>query len=377
MQSQRPTRAEVNISKILHNYREIRNHLHPGTKIMAVVKADAYGHGVLPVARALESEGAERLAVAIVDEGVELRQAGIASPIQILGLTLKEELSALFDYNLIPTISRLDEAVLLSSEAKKREREIRVHLKLDTGMGRIGCLRENLPGLLQELKTLPHLKLEGVMTHFAAADEGDKAFTHKQWKKFQASLALFKAAGLKPPSLLHAANSATILDLTDYQLQMVRPGLILYGLWPSDQVCQQLDLKPALRWRTEVVHLKWVEAGTPISYGCTYLTEKRTRVATLPLGYADGYDRLLSTRGEVLVNGLRAPVIGRVCMDQIMIDVTDISGVEIGSEALLIGQQGDDEISAAEMAGWLKTINYEVVTRIGKRVPRIYIEEKG
>lgn len=333
---------------------------------MGVVKANAYGHGDRTIAETLERE-VHVLGVAIMDEAILLRESGITSPIQILGLTPKKEMEYLFSYHLTPTISRLDEMESLSRLAFSFDQEIGVHLKIDTGMGRIGALPGDVPSFFEESRKYPGVSIKGVMSHCSCADS-NASFTYEQYKTFLESTA--SLSGIK-----HLANSATILRDSKYHLDMVRPGLILYGLYPSTEMEEEkkIELKRALTWKTEIVHLKSLPSGMPISYGSTYhTTGEKTVVATLPLGYEDGYLRGLSNRGEVLVRGKRAPVIGNICMDQFMVDVTEIEGVEIGDEVVLLGEQGEERITAEEMALWLGTINYEVVTNISKRVPRDY-----
>lgn len=360
---------EVNLSHILHNVREIRSLLDAKTKLMAVVKADAYGHGAIPVAKALEGE-VDSFGVAIIDEAIDLREEGIETPIQILGLTPKEEQEYLFEYNLIPTISRLDQVASLSREASREGEEIGFHLKVDTGMGRIGLRpeSEDLLSFLHAYSKYLGVSLQGVMSHFSSADE-DPLYTREQYERFLEStdsLSICK----------HIANSAGLLRDKRYHLHMVRPGLILYGLWPSEELKREagIELRRALTWKTKIVHLKTLPYGNPISYSRNYKTFKEeTVVATLPLGYEDGFLRANGNMAQVLVRGERAPVIGNICMDQFMVDVTDIEDVSIGDEVILLGDQGEDAILAEEHAICLRSINYEVVTNIGKRVPRDYL----
>ncbi len=367
----RPVWAEVDLDNIRFNFEQVKRNIPSERSIMAVVKADAYGHGVIPVARTLVDAGADRLAVALPDEGVELRESGFKLPIQILGEVLPPQYSQLIDYDLIPTVSKMKTARGLNDLAGKNGIIKKIHVKVDTGMGRIGVTPETAVEFILEINQLPSIEVEGLMTHFARADEEDKEYTCQQWKEFNRVIKGLNEAGVEIP-IKHAANSAAIIDLPRFALDQVRPGIMLYGLRPSHEVDRDFKLKPALSWKARIVYLKEIEAETGISYGATYITPDRSRIATIPLGYADGYSRLLSNRGEVLVNGRRAPIRGRVCMDQLLVDVTEIEDVKVGDEVVLIGKQGKDEITATEMADLIGTINYEITCGISKRVPRLY-----
>ncbi len=367
----RPVWVEVNLDNIKFNLNQVKKNVPEETLIMAVVKADAYGHGVLPVAEAAVEAGADRLAVALPEEGRELREADYELPIQILGEVLPEQVSILVENDLIPTISKLETVELLNELAGKKDVIKKVHVKVDTGMGRIGVFPDNAVDFIKEVMSFKNIEVEGLMTHFAKADEEDKDYTYNQWDQFQMVIDRLAEENIEIP-IKQAANSATIIDLPHMSLNMVRPGIMMYGLRPSHEVDQDFKLKPALSWKAKIVYLKEVPPGTGISYGATYITEKNAKIATIPMGYADGYSRLLSNKGEVLIKGQRAPIRGRVCMDQFMVDVTDIDDVEIGDEAVLIGKQGDEEFSATEMADIIGTINYEITCDITKRVPRIY-----
>lgn len=372
--SLRPVWAEVNLNHYAHNIREIKLR-YPETKVMAVVKADGYGHGAIQVAKAGLQGGAERLAIAIVDEGIELREAGFMVPIQVLGGTLESQLEQVVEYDLIQTVFDLKTVERLSQIGQQKGKQVKVHLKIDTGMGRVGIRPEEAGEVAQAITNLPNIELEGLMTHFATADEEDKRYTMFQVEGYWLALANIEDQGIQIP-IKHVANSAALIDLPEVKFDLIRPGIISYGLWPSEEVDHSLNVKHVMEWKAKIVHLKEVDEGTGISYGKTFVAKKKTRVATLPLGYADGYSRHLSNKGQVLVNGQRAPIIGRVCMDQCMIDVTQIEGeLNIGDEVVLIGCQGDDFISAEEMASWIGTINYEVVCAVSKRVPRVYSGE--
>ena len=367
----RPVWAEVNLDNIKFNLNQVKKNVPEETLIMAVVKADAYGHGVIPVAEAAVEAGADRLAVALPEEGRDLREAGFELPIQILGEVLPGQVSILVNNELIPTISKIETVELLNKLAEEKGITKKVHVKVDTGMGRIGVFPDNAVDFIKEIMSFKNIEVEGLMTHFAKADEEDKEYTYNQWDQFQMVIDRLVEENIEIP-IKQAANSATIIDLPHMALNMVRPGIMMYGLRPSHEVDQDFTLKPALSWKAKIVYLKEVPPGTGISYGATYITEDKAKIATIPMGYADGYSRLLSNKGEVLVNGQRAPIRGRVCMDQFMVEVTHIDDVEIGDEVVLIGKQGDAEFSATEMADIIGTINYEITCDITKRVPRIY-----
>ena len=367
----RPVWAEVNLDNIKFNLEQVINNVPEETLVMAVVKADAYGHGVIPVAKTAVETGADRLAVALPEEGRELREAGFELPIQILGEVLPAQIAILVDNDLIPTISKLDTVERLDKLAGEKNIIKKVHAKVDTGMGRIGVFPDNAVNFIKKVMEFNNIEIEGLMTHFAKADEEDKEYTYNQWDQFQMVIDRLKEENIDIP-IKQAANSATIIDLPHMALNMVRPGIMMYGLRPSHEVDQDFKLKPALSWKAKIVYLKDVPPGTGISYGATYITEKEAKIATIPMGYADGYSRLLSNKGEVIVNGQRAPIRGRVCMDQFMVDVTNIEDVKVGDEVILIGKQGDEEFSATEMADIIGTINYEITCDITKRVPRIY-----
>jgi len=367
----RPVWAEVNLDNIKFNLKQVKINVPEDTLIMAVVKADAYGHGVLPVAKAAVEAGADRLAVALPEEGRELREGGFELPIQILGEVLSEQIPILIRHDLIPTVSKLESAERLDELAGEKGILKEVHVKIDTGMGRIGVFPEDAVNFIKRVNSFKHLEVEGLMTHFAKADEEDKQYTYNQWDLFQMVIDKLEEENINIP-IKQAANSATIIDLPEMALNMVRPGIMMYGLRPSHEVDEDFQLKPVLSWKAKIIYLKEVPPKTGISYGTTYITEKKAKIATIPMGYADGYSRLLSNKGEVLIKGQRAPIRGRICMDQFMVDVTNIKDVDVGDEVILIGQQGNEEFSATDMADIIGTINYEITCDITKRVPRIY-----
>ncbi|HAU31058.1 MAG: Alanine racemase [Desulfotomaculum sp. 46_296] len=368
-----PVWAEIDLGAIAQNMQEIRKLASSSSEIMAVVKANAYGHGALETAKIVLSNGATSLAVARVEEAKELRKAGIDAPILLLGYTPGAQFHEVLDLNLIQTVYSLEMAEALSGVAGHSGRQAKVHIKVDTGMGRLG-LSPGKPALEDILKTarLPHLILEGIFTHFATADSADKTFTLAQLGLFINFLEELRKAGLEFP-LRHCANSAALLDLPQTYLNMVRPGIIIYGLYPSDEIRNSINLKPAMAFKTRIAQIKKVPAGYKISYGSTYQTSQPTIIAVISAGYADGYSRLLSSRGIVLVNGQRARVVGRVCMDQCMVDVGHINGVSPGDEVVLFGSDGAETIPVEEIAKLTGTISYEIICMVNSRVPRFYL----
>lgn len=382
----RPVWAEIDLDCVAHNIREFQKIIPENTQIMAVVKADAYGHGAREVANAALQAGAMRLAIAILEEGVVLRKKGITAPIHILGVSAPGTEKAVIGHNLIPTICTLESARNFSDIGKTLGKTIPFHLKLDTGMGRIGIRTDHLPEFLDVLKNLPNLEMEGVFSHFSKADEHDKTYTKKQLDTYKHSLNMLKEAGFHP-RIRCLANSAATMEVPESLFDMVRIGISLYGLYPSDEVDRsRVNLKPVMSWKTKIAYLKTLPPGEAVSYGGMFITQRPTVVATLPLGYADGYRRRLwKTHWTVLVKGQHAPIIGRICMDMFMVDVTDIdsrsfprlresSRVTVGDEVVLIGKQGSEILTADDMAKQLDTINYEITCLVGKRVPRVYLK---
>ncbi len=367
----RPVWAEIKLKNLQHNFKQVKESVSQETLIMAIVKADGYGHGAVPVARAVCEAGADRLGVALPVEGKELREAGFELPIHILGEVLSEQIPLILKYNLIPTVAKKETAEEINYLAGEKSIIKKIHIKVDTGMGRIGLLPREAVGFIKDIHNLKNIEIEGLMTHFAKADESDKEYTYQQWEKFNYVLRKIEEEGIKIP-IKQAANSAAIIDLPQMNLNMIRPGIILYGLPPSHKVDNIFSLKPVLSWKARIVYLKEVPGGYGISYGTTYITPEKRKIATIPLGYADGYPRLLSNRGEVLIHGERVPIRGRICMDQFMVDVTDVPDVRVGDEVVLIGRQGKKEITATELADLMGTINYEIVCRVGRRVRRVY-----
>jgi len=367
----RPTACYVDLDALRWNFRQIREKIGPEVRVLSVVKADAYGHGAREVARALAAAGSESFGVATLEEGVELRAAGIRSPILVLAGVYPEQLGEFIQHRLTPAICETEAFKQLEKEARRRGVTLNFHLKVDTGMGRIGLPSAEVERWLPEMGQLESLKLEGLFSHFSQAENVEGSYTQSQLKAFQSVLKRLRSAGYNPP-WVHLANSAAVITLPSAHFTMVRPGLMLYGAYPSPVMASQVALKPVLSWRTRVLQLKRVPEGSSISYGQIFVTQRESSIATLPVGYADGYPRLLSNRGEVLIRGQRAPVAGRICMDLTMVDVTDIRGVEQGDEVVLLGAQGKAAISADEMARWAETISYEIFTSISDRVPRIH-----
>lgn len=365
----RPTWLEVDLEAIAHNVRRVLDIVGPGVAVLAILKADAYGHGMIRVARTALNNGASYVGVASISEGRMLRESGIQAPILVLGFTPPWQARELGLNGLTATVFDLDVARALGQAAKELGRRIRVHVKVDTGMGRLGLLPEDVPPLVQGLQRVPGLDLEGIFTHFSVSDT-DPAYTRWQLERFAYVLDALADMGVAMP-LVHAANSAAILTMPESHFSMVRLGIAMYGLHPSPQVKCPADFRRALSFKTQIAQVKELKAGSYVSYGNTYQTSDEQRVAVIPVGYADGFRRAPRHWGEVLVRGRRAPIIGRVCMDQTVIDVTSIPGVRQGDEVILIGEQGDQSITAEEVAERLGTINYEVVSEILARVPRV------
>ena len=370
----RPVWAEVNINAIRHNIRQIKGIIKNGTKIIAVIKADAYGHGAVEIARTLISENVDYFAVAILDEAIELRKNGILKPILILGYTPVEDLKYVVEYDITQTVFNYKYAEMLSKEAVLQNKRAKVHVKIDTGMGRIGYTDFDLAFHdTVKMSKLKNVDVEGIFTHFSTADEVDKAYTIKQYNRFADVIKNIESK-VKIP-LKHASNSAAILDLPDMTLNAVRPGIILYGHYPSESV-KNIGIVPSMSLIGKIIYVKDVDAGTPISYGRKFVTQQRSKIATVPIGYADGYTRLLSGKARVIINNQYAPVVGNICMDQLMIDVTGIDNVKEGDEVIFFGKSRDLNLtlSVEELAEKLGTINYEILCTLGRRIPRIYKE---
>ena len=365
--------ARVDLNAIRHNLKQVRNKLHKGTKLMVIIKADAYGHGAVPIAKALDEEWIDAYGVAIIEEAIELRAAGITKPILILGYTPKEQYSLVVAYDVTQTVFQYEMAEALSAEAVRQGRPAKIHIKIDTGMSRIGY--PDSPESVKEIKQISQLdgiQIEGLFTHFARADETDKSSTERQLQRFLDFTDILEREGISIP-IKHASNSAGAIDHKRAELNMIRCGIATYGIYPSEEVSRtEVQLIPAMELITHVIYVKEVEAGVGISYGATYVTGRKTKVATIPVGYADGYSRNLSNTGKVIIHGQYAPIIGRICMDQFMVDVTDIDGVKQGDFVTLLGREGNSYISVEELAAWSHSFPYELVCNVGKRIPRVY-----
>ncbi len=371
----RPTWAEIDLAAFRNNFKEIKRKLTKGASLLPVVKADGYGHGMEEIARASLSCGAKLLGVVSIEEGILLRERGIRAPILILGSVYPlSNFTHILKYNLTPAICSREASRELSKIARRKKKRVKVHIKIDTGMGRIGVSAENAVDLVKKVIRLPGIIVEGIFTHLAAADS-DYEFTMEQIGKFQSVIDELKRDNINI-KYKHAANSTAVLRYSNAHFNLARPGISLYGLLPFAGAEKEIDLKPVMQLKTKIVFVKKVRKGTSISYGRTWKAERDSVIGTLPIGYADGYNRLLSNRGEVLIQGKRIPVVGRVCMDMCMVDVTSLPNVKVGEEVVLIGSQGKERITADEIAELIGTIGYEVVCGISRRVPRIYLRSR-
>ncbi len=370
----RPTWAEIDLDAIRHNLNQIKKLVAvtgaPGPKIMVVIKGNAYGHGLIEVAKTLEKLDIHYLGVASLDEAIALRRARIKLPVLILGTILPAEVDLALRYDVTLTVCNKEVVNALNNKARVRRKIVPVHIKVDTGMGRIGIWHDQAFDFVNKIAKMKHLRIEGIYTHFASASR-DNLFTNYQLRCFENLLEKLAQHNIHF-TYRHAANSIALVDLKRSHFNLVRPGIIIYGMYPKRSFAKMLRLKPALSLKTKIVYLTEVPAGRSISYGRTFITEKATRIATLPIGYADGYGRILSNRASVLIKGQKAPVVGKVTMDQTMVDVGHIKGVKIGDEVALIGRQKQAQMRAEEIARVSKTIPYEIVCSITNRVPRSY-----
>jgi alanine racemase len=376
MSDSRPTIAEINLAALRHNYAVIRGAIKPECGVLAVVKADAYGHGFMDVAQELEKLGVTAFGVAFLAEGIQLRKSGIDRPVLILGGIYPGQEKKCVGFNLSTAVFDISQAEALDSVAARLYRKAKIHVKIDTGMGRLGIPAGEAAPFFRQLAALKNIELEGILSHFASADELDesgRAYTAMQAGRFSEAVRSAEECGFAP-RYRHIANSAAAFGLELPQCNLVRPGIVLYGSLPSDDFQGQLAIKPVMSLKSRIAMLKWVEPGTSISYARRYTAGEKTLVASVPVGYADGYRRSLTNKGEVLIRGLRAPVIGTVCMDWIMLDVTAIAGVAVGDEVVLMGSdKAGNSVRAEELAGWSQTIPYELFCGISKRVPRVYL----
>lgn len=364
--------ANINLDAIHNNVTAAKALTKQGTKLMAIIKADAYGHGAVRVAETLD-DVADAYGVAILEEGVELRQAGITKPILILGYTPAPLYEAMIKYDIATAVFKYDMAKKMSDTALKLGKKALVHIKLDTGMSRIGFKQDDESlETIKRIAQLPGISIEGCFTHFARMDETDKTKAKEQFKRYMDFTKRIEDAGIKIP-VKHVSNSAGIIEMPEVNLDMVRDGISVYGMYPSEEVQKdRLPLVPAMEIISYISFIKTLDAGVEIGYGGTYTTSKRTKVATIPVGYADGYPRSLSNKGFILINGQRAPIIGRICMDQFMVDITDIKDVHENDKVTLVGHDKDGYISIEEVANLSGSFNYEFVCDIGKRVPKVY-----
>jgi alanine racemase len=380
----RATFAEINLKAFKHNLQNLKRITEPDAGIMAVIKADAYGHGAIPCAKAAVESGVDYLGVAIIEEGIELRENGITEPILILGSIFPNEVADLVRHDLATVLCTPHLAQTLAKEAEKQKKTVNVHIKVDTGMNRLGVLPENLLPLIETIRNLPALKLEALSTHFSSADDEDTSITKQQIELFQKTLSEVQKSGVAMPPLTHMANTSALFRFPESRSKMVRPGLILYGALPSlvlnsvvQEVCQKNNLQnfqPVMQLKSKIILLKSVQKGQPLSYSRKYFTQKDSLIATLPMGYADGLHRNLSNNMDVLIRGKRAPQVGTICMDMILIDVTEVPDVQMGDEVVIFGEQGEEEISVEELAEKSNTIPYEILCNVSKRVPRVYLD---
>ncbi len=375
MAAGRPVEVEVDLSAVTENVRAIKRWIGPGCNVMAVVKANGYGLGAVEIAQAALEGGATWLAVACVDEGVQLRLAGFACPVLVLGYVQPGEAPRVVEYGLTAIVHRVETAIALDEAASALslgDKSVPVHIKVDTGLGRFGCLPEEFLPLAQRVDRLPHLRLQGLMTHFADADNTDLSFAREQLTRFNGIREEAAANGLRF-ELTHASNSAAVLGLSEARFDLVRTGILLSGHLPAPHLAGKIDLRSAVTFRARLARIYKAGVGDTVGYGRTWVAERPSVIGLVPVGYADGFRRVLSNRGEVLVHGVRCSVVGRVSMDQFGIDVTAVEGVVEGDEVVMIGDQGSQKIGADEVARWADTISYEIFTGLAPRVPRRYV----
>jgi alanine racemase len=373
----RPTVAEINLEAIAHNVRAVKSRVGPDVRVLAMVKADGYGHGAVPAAEAALRHGAEYLGVALVEEAEELRRGGIRAPILVFTGLGAEDVPLVFKWHITPVLTGVEFAHMLDRRAGRLKKPVKVHVEVDTGMGRLGFLPDEIIDVVTEVASMKNLLFEGLMTHFPSSDEKDKTFTMGQISVLRGVVDELRARGISIP-LIHTANSGAVIDVPESFFNMVRLGISLYGCYPSDETTRSIDLVPALALRTRIVNLKSVPAGSTISYGRTFVTQRPTLVAVVPVGYADGLSRKLSNAGKMIVHartgeGIVCPIIGRVCMDLTMLDVTDVPDVKVGSEVTVYSARRGDPNSVEAVARLIGTIPNEVTCAVSKRVPRVYL----
>ncbi len=366
----RPTIAEIDLQAIAFNLKGVRARVGHDVRIMAVVKANAYGHGIEGVSKYVERSLADYFGVAFAEEGLALRKAGIRKPVHVFALPAPSQASLFVDGKLEPTVCTPENVRVLQSAAARGKRTLPIHVKIDTGMNRIGVKRSILPDLLKAIAKASRLEIKGIFTHFANSDERDKGFMNEQLREFESALEYLSGQKVEP-ELIHCANSAAILDAPQTYFSMVRPGVMMYGCYPSRTTSESIPLKPAMAIKTRVALVKWVEQGESVSYGRRYHAARRTKIATFPIGYADGFSRLLSGKASALIGGKEYPIAGTICMDQLMVDVGEDDVAE-GAEAILVGSQGEKRIGLEDLAAKIGTIPYEICCAISSRVPRVY-----
>ncbi len=367
--------ARIDLDAVEYNMEMMKHHLQDGVRMLAVVKTDGYGHGAVQIARMLEpKEYIWGYAVATLDEGMVLRRRGIQKPVLVLGCIFPDQWEDMIENEIRMTVYTKEQAKEVSALAQKLGKKAYIHIKLDTGMGRLGfAVRKESAEQIEEISRLANLILEGMYTHFAKADETDKEFTKKQLQSYLYMKRALEERGVRF-EYYHCSNSAGIIDVQEANLDLVRAGISVYGLYPSEEVKKEnVPLKPAMELISHAAFVKWVGPGTPVSYGGTYVTDKDTKIVTVPVGYGDGYPRSLSNKGYVLIHGKKAPIIGRVCMDQFMVDATDIEDVKFGDKVTLVGNDGDETLPVETLSELSGRFNYEFVCDLGKRVPRTFL----
>jgi len=369
----RPTQVEVDLSQLAANFKAIRFHVKP-VKIMPILKANAYGHGLVRIAQLMQELNADYIGVAVLEEGILLRQNGVTMPILVLGGILGNQVPHFIQHDLTLTASSIDKLFQIDDAAKQMKTKAKVHLKIDTGMERIGVHYYNAEKFLEASLTCPHIEVEGIFSHFANADAANLNHSKLQLDRFSEVLALYEKRGLKPPRLKHMANSGAILQLPEAHFDMVRPGIMLYGIYPSNEVKRTIQVQPALKWKSRVVYFKVIQPGHPVGYGSTWKNDKPIRAVTVPVGYGDGYFRTMSHQAKVIIKGKIYPVIGTITMDQIIVNIGDDSAFN-DDEVILLGEWNGKEIRCEDLAEWAGTNPYEILTNINTRVPRIYINQ--
>jgi alanine racemase len=371
MQNMRATVAEIDLEAFRENLLKVRARTGDKKKILAVVKANAYGHGAFELSKKALESGADMLGVGIAEEGIELRERGILdAPVLVMGGVLEDQIESIVDHDLSLVLFSEDITRRLSETAVKKGKVVKIHVKVDTGMVRLGVPYKEAPGFFRSISGLKGIEIEGVLTHLACADNMKDEFTKVQISRFDRVLEELSSSGFRVP-LIHAANSAAIINCPESYYTMVRPGIMLYGSTPDGR--SNIGLKPVMTWKTRIINMLKIERGEGVSYGHTFHVGKKSLVGVLPVGYADGYSRLLSNKGKVIVHGKRVPVIGTVCMDMCLADVTDVPDVKVGDEVVLMGRQDKERVTAEEIAGLINTISYEIFCKVSARVPRVYL----